>query len=250
MTFELPFLALAAVFFLAYVTETAIGFGNMLVTLALGAQLYPLSELLPVAIALSPVFTGRILYYRHGEIDRPLLFGRIMPLMVVGALGGVLLAAVAPARLLESLFAIFVVIVSLRELVLLRRGRALSQPPLGVTTQRIGITAAGVIHGAFATGGPALVYVIARAGLGKSRLRSTLIAVWCLLNIGLTILFIADGRLGLDELPFIVALLPVVAVSVPVGEWVHDRLDENQFRAAVCVVLLLAGLVLLVGHGK
>lgn len=245
MDFDLNFLALAAVFFLAYVTETAIGFGSNLVALTLGAQIYPLPVVLPIAVAMSPVMTSTVLLRHRGQVDWNLLLRRILPWMLVGLVLGLALTVVAAPSILQVLFGLFVVTVSLRELVLLWRGMVVGQAPLGVFAQAVGIVGAGVIHGAFATGGPLLVYVLAKAGLAKSNLRSTLVSVWLILNSTLSVLFLADGRLGLEQLPFLLALFPVVAIAVPVGSWVHGRLNETQFRALVAAVLLAAGSLLL-----
>jgi hypothetical protein len=240
------FFAFAAMVWLAFASEAAIGFCSVVIALTLGAQIYPLQSLVPLVVPLSLVLTGTILSRHHEHVHRTLLLRRILPWMVVGMLLGLPIAQVAPAQILESIFGAFVVVVAARELRGLLRKGAGSQSPLPTPAQHAGMLGAGVIHGVFASGGPLLVYVISRAGLGKSNLRSTLASVWFVLNGSLTLLFVINGRLDASALPFLGVLLPVVALAIVTGEWAHHRLDEGHFRVIVYAILMLAGVSLLV----
>jgi uncharacterized membrane protein YfcA len=58
----------------------------------------------------------------------------------------------------------------------------------------------------------------------------------------LTAAYAVSGRLTGGALVATAALVPVLAVAVPLGEWAHVRLDETRFRRIVFVLLLGAGL--------
>jgi len=245
VSFDALFLCLAIFVWLGFTTEAATGFGSLIISLTLGALILPLPLIVPLLVPLNVVLTARILLRHHHHADRKLLLRRILPLMGIGMAGGLAIAAFAATDLLQSVFGLFVVAVSLRELHGLRGPAPAPHRPMAPAVATAAMLAAGVIHGIFASGGPLLVYAMGRLGLAKARFRSTLAVVWLTLNATLTVFFIATGRLDASRLPFFAALLPVVALAIVCGEWAHDRLDERRFRRVVFGLLLVAGIVLL-----
>lgn len=146
--------------------------------------------------------------------------------------------------LARRVFGVFVLAVALREAV--RLVRASEPPRLLATPPRGWVFAAGVVHGLFATGGPPLVYALARVQLDKGTLRATLAVVWFALNLGLLVAYTAGG--AIDARGFAVAggLVPVTAAAVAVGSWAHDRVDARRFRLVVYVVLAATAVALIV----
>ena len=41
-------------------------------------------------------------------------------------------------------------------------------------------------------------------------------------------------------------LLPTLVLAIPLGEWLHHRVDSRLFRPLVYVILLVAGIMLAV----
>src|SRR5690606_26264130 len=155
--------------------------------------------------------TGWLTFRLRRQIDRSLLFRRILPLMLAGTVLGYVLLPWLSEQCLKPLFGLWIVLFPGRELWRLRHHRPVLHrpwltPPL--------MLAAGVSHGLFASGGPLLVYALAGTSLDKARFRATLISVWFLLNSTLTVAFLLDGRL-LPALPTVVWL----ALLLPVGVW-------------------------------
>lgn len=243
---DLPFLLLAAFVVIGFTAGAATGFGSMVIALTLGAQLYPIPDLLPVLVPLSVGLTAFMVLRHRSHVDLRLLVRRVFPLMVPGMALGFVAFATAPAGVLTRLLGVFVVGVTGAELAAVLMGRRESQSPLGRLPFATAAIGAGVIQGAAASGGPVLVYALGRLGLPKAIFRATLAVVWLCLNTALVITYIATGRLDAGNAPFVALLIPAVVGAVVLGEWLHHRLDEGGFRNLVLVLLAGAGMALVV----
>lgn len=234
----MEWLWLLALFVLfAYTVEAVTGFGSIVIALSLGALLLPVPELLPVLVPLNILMTGWLSWRLRRHIDFRLLLTRILPLMGAGTLTGYLLLPLVSEQWLKPLFGMLIVWFSGRELWRLHHDKPVRHPrwitpPL--------IFSAGMTHGLFASGGPLLVYALAGTTLDKARFRATLISVWFILNSGLTIAFLLDGRL-FSALPTIVWLAGLIPVGVMLGGYLHHHVDESVFRKLVYSLLVVTG---------
>ncbi|MGE0711560.1 MAG: TSUP family transporter [Planctomycetota bacterium] len=225
---------------LGFGVQALTGFGGVAVALTLGSQVVPIARLVPLVAALSLLQTGWLLVRHHEHIAWPLLLRRIVPLMVCGAVAGQVLGTRLSGRALELCYGAFVVLAAAQELWAARRDGA-PRPPLPRPLAGLLTLVAGVIHGIYAAGGPLLVYVVGREGLAKSTFRSTLLAVWFVLNLGLTISFAGQGRLVAADAPALGWWALALILGLALGEWGHARVDERRFRLVANALLLLAG---------
>lgn len=237
---QLPLLA--ALVFLAFLVEAAAGFGSTVVALTLGALWFQLDELLswllPVNVLLSLylVITG----WKH--VAWRFAFTRVLPVMGVGLVAGSLVAARASQQAwLKVTFGVFVMAVALWQLLGPRESRSLSTPARVAT-----LTAAGLIHGIFATGGPLAVFVSARELPDKASFRATLSLLWLCLNALVLPRLALEGTLNASTLRMSGLLVLPLLAGIGAGEWLHHRFDEARFRQVVSVLLLGAGAVLTV----
>lgn len=246
MSADAAWIALGGAIAIAYTVEAALGFGSIVIALALGALVLPMSALLPVLVPLSTVMNALMTLRLRAQIDRALLLRRIAPWMLAGMLAGYLLRPWAGDAALVPLFGALVLAFALREGWRLRRaGAPEPHPPWRAHALT---AAAGLTHGLYASGGPLLVASLAGTTLDKARLRATLIAVWLVLNASLTLLYAADGTLA-PALPRAAAYLPVMLVGIVAGEALHRRLDERRFRALVLALLAVTGAALVARGG-
>ncbi len=246
MNVEPALLLFAGVIFLSYGVQTVAGFGSMLICVTLGAHLLEIRDLLTLAVPVSVLQTSYIVLRHHRQIDRPLLFRRVLPLMAVGTVLGLFAFAGVAGPWLRIAFGAMILVLATRELFLMRPSAAhVERPPPPPAVSYAAIFGAGLIHGVFATGGPLLVYAIGREGLDKHRFRATLSAVWLALNVVLITAFAIEGRydaeVGLDLL----VLIPAVPFGIGLGEWLHARVDERRFKGVVWVLLIAAAVSLL-----
>jgi hypothetical protein len=239
---DLIWLALAGFILLAYTLEAITGFGSIVIALSLGALLLPIDQLLPVLVPLNICMTGYLVWRHRQMIDRHLLLSMILPGMLLGTLIGYALLPFLDAALAKRLFGALVLWFAARELWRLRH--ATVQPVRPLWLSRLLSVCAGVSHGLFASGGPLLVFALAGTALDKARLRATLVTVWFTLNSVLTLAFLLDGRL-LPALPQVASYAPLLLIGVWLGERLHQRFNEQHFRIAIYLLLLVTGGLLL-----
>lgn len=223
----------------AFGIEAMTGFGSIVLALSLGALVMDIPTLVPLLVPLNILMTAPLTYRYRQHIQFTLLLTRVLPCMVLGTLIGVLLTPYIPAALAKLLFAILIIWFSARAL--LRK----SPPPLNEKKRNLTMTAAGITHGLFASGGPLLVYALARSQLGKVEFRATLLCVWLSLNGLLTGWFIWHGELS-NQLERLLMLAPCVLIGALLGNALHHKVQEGVFLRLVFGLLLVVGVLLTV----
>lgn len=245
MPFTLTDAILILIVTLAFTTEAAIGFGATLLTLALGSLVAKVDELIyavvPLNVALS--FIMAIRSYKH--IDVRALGSGILPAMAVGFPIGIVAFEKLPKQ--ASQIGLGGLVTTLGALELFRQLRAPKEVrPLGRAPALALLFLGGLVHGAFATGGPPVVYVCGRTLLDKKVFRGTLAALWLLLGAILLAAYARAGHLGAASFRRSALLLPGLLLGLAAGEVAHGRLPERTFRLVVFVLLIVAGVVLVV----
>lgn len=236
-------LAFAAIVFVAFVVESAAGFGATVVTVTLAAQLMAVDDVLVRFLPLNLVLSSYVVLRHRSTVDAKLLFRGIVPAMGVGFVLGAVLARFAQPGWIKVAFAAFVVVLSIFELVP-RRTEVVRALPGPVRALALGV--AGVVHGLFACGGPLVVWVVSREVKEKAVFRSTLSALWLLLNGVLVVTFVIARKLGPATLTDSAWLVVPLGLGIAAGEVVHHRTPEAAFRKGVFALLLVAATILLV----
>ena len=242
---DYTFLLLALIVLLSYTVHALSGFGSMIIAITLGMQLYPIDTLLPVLVPLDVLLNMYIVIRHYKKVERGLLVRRILPVMGLGLLTGLLLFNYLRSGVLKLVYGCFVTLVSVRELYLLYKKKHVRRP-LTRVEEALWLAAGGIIQGVFASGGPPGVYVAGRIIPQKANFRSTLAALWIMLNCVLTASYILTGRLNLSTLSRSAMLLPVVILCIVLGERLHNLVDEYKFRIIVFSLLLCAGISLII----
>jgi hypothetical protein len=236
---------LVAIVALAFLTEATLGFGATVIAVALGSFVLPIDDLLPAFVMVNVSLSAFLLLRGARHVDRALLLRRVLPSMAVGFPIGVFLFSRLPRASLQIAFAVFVIALSLLELVRAARQTAEARPL--ATAPSIALLAlGGVVHGAFATGGPPVVYVCGRLLADKRAFRATLSVVWLVMNLSLLAVYAHGGRISVSTLARAALLVPSLLVGIYAGERLHQRVPPQGFRVAVFVLLLAIGVVLLV----
>jgi len=238
-------IALVLFVLLAFTVEAALGFGATLVSVTLGALVTPVERILPAFIPINMLLSLRLTAANRQHVRWRILFRRIMLPMACGMPLGIFAFATFDADLLVRIFGGCVLALASAEIVRMLRARAAVKPfppPLAFGL----LVLAGVMHGAFGTGGPMVVYVSGRVLPDKSEFRATLSALWLLLNIVLFASHIIAGRVTRETPLLSLLLVPALVGGLYFGNLLHDRIPAEAFRRVVFVMLALVGVVLLV----
>lgn len=229
----------------AFAVEGVAGFGSTILSLAFGAQLVPITVLLPALVPVNLLMSASLIVRHGAHVDRALLFRRMLPWMGLGMPVGYLTFAALGAghgHALELAFGALVMALAISELA---RRRASAAPLSGVATRAI-LFGAGVTHGAWASGGPLVVYVASRSGLEKSAFRSTLSALWLALNCVLVVTYGLTGKYTAETARLSALLVPSWLAGLIIGERLHRHIGPERFRTLVHVLLLAGGTSLVV----
>ncbi len=230
--------------FFALSVAATVGFGAMILTVVLASHLYPLPFLLAVGVPLNLALAMRIAWTQRAHISWPILLRQVLPWLGMGTTVGVLLfKALSEGQWLKFVFAAIVLSLSLRELWLSLR--KVSKQALSPVSAAVALGVGGVIHGLFASGGPLVVYVIARRLEDKRAIRATLCMLWTSLNLILIGIYTARGDLDVESLKVTATLVPGLMLSLWVGNKLHDRLSGPVFRKAVFGLLAFGATMLL-----
>ena len=104
----------------------------------------------------------------------------------------------------------------------------------------------GIVHGAFATGGPLVVLYASKALPDKGNFRSTLTLLWTTLNSVLIVQFIMQGKFTADSGLQLGIMAPFLVAGIVAGEIVHHRVDSDLFAKIVFAMLFVTGIVMVI----
>lgn len=235
---------LSAVVVAAFTVEATLGFGATVIAVALASSVLrlPLGEMLPsfvpVNLALSTLLAAR----SFRDADWRLLCLKILPAMLVGLPAGMWAFSSLPEAMLRRGLGAFLLVLSAPLLFL----KAREPKPLAPALSWGLLGLAGVLHGAFATGGPMVVFVLSRSPVSKATFRATLSLLWALLAVVLLARWTWSGTLTMSTFTLSAQLLPAMLIGLVVGNVIHGKVDERRFRLFVNVMLFVFGLLLLV----
>lgn len=237
----LPLFAVAA---LAFTVEAIVGFGATVVVVSLGSLFMPLDLLLPTFVPVNLALSVWHMGHHRAEVEWGLLRTSLLPPLVVGTLIGMFAFAGLPSRGLLVFFGLLVVALSTRELWRSFKGKHGAGQPLAPHVSTGVLLAGGLIHGVFGTGGPLIVFTMARTVHDKGAFRATLAVVWTLLNSILLGHYLYAGTLTAETLRGSALLVGALFGGVLIGERIHDRADPVMFRRGLFAMLLVVGLAL------
>ncbi|RHX83089.1 sulfite exporter TauE/SafE family protein [Leptospira stimsonii] len=236
---------LGLIIFLCYTIETITGFGSIVIAVTFGSFLFPIPELLPVLAPLNIILGVYIVSRYYKKIDPALLFGKILPGMVLGFLLGYGIFLQLTNTYLKSAFGIFIILVSFRELIFRLIPKLGGIKPHSTWWMLVCTIAAGVMHGIYASGGPILVYALSGLRKGKAEFRVTLSCVWLILNSTLSVLYFFKGLYNAKNLEMLSYYWILIPLGIITGEKLHHVIPEEKFKIVVYGLLLFAGIALL-----
>ena len=103
------------------------------------------------------------------------------------------------------------------------------------------LLAAGIIHGMFVSGGALLVVYMSSIIREKGEFRATVSAVWVVLDTVLMVTQIRSGLFTGENVRLMLWAMIPLAVSVLLGGWLHQRINQKLFTKLTYVLLIVSG---------
>ncbi len=240
MGFE--FILLALIVAVAYMVGATTGFGSSIIALTVAAHIFPLDFLIPVIIPINLAATTYIAWRHFSDIDWQIFLKRIVPLTLIGQPVGMAVFYMVNVDGLKWTYGVFVLCLSIFELSqALKMDANLPVRPMKSRWSFAWLISGGFIQGLWVSGGPLIGYWAARNIHDKHIFRSTLTALWLLLNSILLVTHLISGKINAETGRVSAWMLIPLAVGLFMGERLHDRLPQRSFKLLVYAVLVFAG---------
>ena len=105
---------------------------------------------------------------------------------------------------------------------------------------------AGIIHGMFLSGGSLLVIYAVTVMKDKDEFRSTMAAVWIVLNGLLVVVHARSGCYTPETVRMIICSMIALFLSVRIGNYLYQRINQKNFLKITYILLFLSGVSLLI----
>lgn len=173
------------------------------------------------------------------DINTKELF-RIYLFMLTGMTVGALISGIVNGRLLKTAYGVLIVMISLA-MIFIKRRRKLPE-----SVMILSLVCAGIIHQLFISGGALLVIYASVKMQDKKEFRSTVSAVWVVLNSVIAVEFYFQSAYCVYNLKLLAASAAVLAASVQLGKLLFGKISKEMFFKAAYPLLILSGIAAIV----
>ena len=199
----------------------------------------PILNILGIAASLFIV----IKEYRHINIKE---FRKMAGVMLLGIIGGLYLKELVSGSpsVIYKILGTIVVVFSIISAVRFFRKKDGSAIPGWLAF--ILLIISGVVHGLFVCGGPVLVTYASTKLKDNSEFRSTVSAVWLVLNSIIFVQDIMSGTFVKSTVYLTLVSLAVLALSLVIGNLIFKKMSRNVFLVLTYVLMFISGVTLLI----
>lgn len=238
------YLLVGLIVFCSNILEAVTGFGATTVALPFVSTLIGIKTGIVVLSMVTWTFGTFIFITNFKKIDWKAYFN-IIGFTIIGMPVGMLAFSFLPEKYLKICLGIFVIFAAARGLVITLKKNS-QQKKTNKVLLRIIIVIGGIVHGAFASGGPFLVMYASENIKEKSSFRATMCTVWATLNTILLIKYYFTGSIVLSSvLPFYLSAIPFLILGAAIGTYLHKKLSQKTFSIIIYIVLLVAGVTMI-----
>lgn len=224
---------------LAYFIRGVSGFGSGLIAIPLLALYLPLQVAMPtVAILDNVAAAGHGLRHRDSIAWRELL--PLVPITLLGVVAGVYLLNNVDTAMLQKGMGGFLLLYAIYMLsgLLPQRKRPLGQAlPFALV--------GGLISTLFGTGGPFYVIYLHLRNHGKLEFRATVAMIFLMDGTIRLLGYLFTGFLDAATLLATGIALPVMLISMRIGNYFHSRLSQNRVQRLISLLLVTSGSLLM-----
>ncbi len=231
-------LSIGAIALFGAFVQGTIGFGFGLMAMALLPFVVPVKFAIPFVA----VFTMTTNIIINIQLRRHFRWWRVKPIVIGVVLGvplGIFFLKQVDEHIVKLMLGVFLTGFALHALL---SKAAADRPPIGDPWGYVAGFFAGILGGAFNTGGPPVVVYTAAKRWDKDATKSTLQVSLFVTGVVQLTGFAATGMLTWETLRFNLITFPAVPLGVLLGTLVYNRVNQRTFHRAVLVLLLIIGI--------
>lgn len=227
-----------AAFFVAYTLNAITGFAGNIIAMPVGMQTLGIQESIASLNVAGFLACGLLAIQGFKYIDWRQL-ARILAVMIVFMIVGIWLDTIVSLDILKKIFAIFVLIVGLKNL-LFPQQKGVPEWLLWVA-----LALAGILQGMFVCGGAMLVIYATQKLPEKDQFRATLSMNWFILNVLYSLYSWHAGYMTADVGVVILGCIPLMIAATLVGGYINKRMSQEAFLKFTYVMLTVIGVIML-----
>ena len=227
-----------AAFFVAYTLNAITGFAGNIIAMPVGMQTLGIQESIASLNVAGFLACGLLAIQGFKYIDWRQL-ARILAVMIVFMIVGIWLDTIVSLDILKKIFAIFVLIVGLKNLIFPQR-KGVPEWLLWVA-----LALAGILQGMFVCGGAMLVIYATQKLPVKDQFRATLSMNWFILNVLYSLYSWHAGYMTADVGVVILGCIPLMIAATLVGGYINKRMSQEAFLKFTYVMLTVIGVIML-----
>lgn len=222
--------ALAAITFAASIVNGAIGYGFSSITVPLALLFLSNRVLNPALVPVEVVLNAYVLWVNRAAI--PAILRRVLPVvagLAPGVIAGTLIVSSVDAGWLKlATFSLLLPLILLQAAGFRRPIRA---------ERAVGLVlggGVGMLYAVTTISGPPLAVMLNNQGLAKAEFRAAMGVIRLAEGLMTAAAYAYAGLYTRESSMLIPAIIPSVAIGVPIGAWLIRRVDAEVFRR-VCM---------------
>lgn len=220
--------------------EGLTGFGSTVLAMPFAIMLVGINIAKPILTIVGLLLSLYVVLVSYKDILWEHYF-RIVTFVVLGLPIGIWLFDKLPESTLKMILGLFMIIVSIRGLIITYKGNGNNKPTSNFLLS-IFLFLGGCIHGAFSSGGPLVILYAAEKLTNKSNFRATLSMLWVSLNSVIVLQSALSHNITPDVLKLSFYTFPFLAVGAVLGNLAHHKIKEGVFTKIVYIVLFISAL--------
>lgn len=233
------------VVFLSNIIQCITGFAGTVLAMPFSVMLVGFDTARPVLNVLGLLASVFVLAVEFRHIDKK-EFIKISCVMAVGIVAGVFLKDMLRGfdRVLYITLGILVIAFAVMNAVSFYSKKERRKMPK--VLEFVLLLAAGTVHGIFVCGGPLLVTYASAVLPEKEKFRSTLSAVWIILNGIIAIDDFHSGAFTGGTLSVTAWSIAVLAAALIIGNLIYKKMSRKVFLNLTYVLMVISGISLLI----
>ena len=237
---------------ITHTLEALTGFGCTVLAVPFITAIFGMHDGIMVLTVIAWLLALYIIITKHKYIVWKKAF-TILALMIPTLPLGIYLFQNADQDLFKKILAVFITLVSLFKLITTLTTKEEDMikyedlPPFRRRLTYVALLVAGIVHGAFSSGGPLVVLYATRALPDKKNFRATLCFVWATLNtIIIASYFKSSSGFSVETAKLTAWMIPFLIAGIFFGEKIHNKVNSRVFSIVVFAMLFVTGIFMLI----